>query len=93
MLFWLSDQLTCRLENVTATSVKECAVEKKIILEVKLPKVVTVALYAIAIAFPINVFKPVVTAHPAFAELNNGGTFTIPTKFKVTMPGTRSGCN
>ena len=63
--------------------------KKKIIDEVKLPKVVTVALYTIAIAFLVNVFKPVVTAHPAFAELNNGGTFTIPTKFKVTMPGTR----
>ena len=63
--------------------------EKQIIHEVKLPKVVTVALFAIAIAFLVNVFKPVVTTHPAFAELNNGGTFTIPTKFKVTMPGTR----
>ena len=63
--------------------------EKKIIHEVKLPKVVKVASYAIAIAFLVNVFKPVVTAHPAFAELNNGGTFTILTKFKVTMPGTR----
>ena len=63
--------------------------EKQITHEVKLPKVVTVALYAIAIAFIVNVFKPIVTAHPAFAELNNGGTFTIPTKFKVTMPGTR----
>ena len=63
--------------------------EKQITHEVKLPIVVTVALHAIAIAFLVNVFKPVVTAHPAFAELNNGGTFTIPTKFKVTMPGTR----
>ena len=63
--------------------------KKKIIHEVKLPKVVTVALYAIAVAFLVNVFKPVITTHPAFAELNNGGTFTILTKFRVTMPGTR----
>tara|TARA_B100000780_G_scaffold215144_1_gene154548 strand:- start:475 stop:651 length:177 start_codon:yes stop_codon:yes gene_type:complete len=47
--------------------------EKQIFHEVKLPKVVTIALYAIAIAFLVNVFKPVITTHPAFAELNNGG--------------------
>ena len=48
-------------------SVKEDTMDKKIIHEVKLPRVITVALYAIAIGLLANVFKPVLTAHPAFA--------------------------
>ena len=67
--------------------------EKQIIHEVKLPKVVTVALYAIAIAFLVNVFKPVVTAHPAFAELNNGGTFTVTYKIQSDNSGYPLGCD
>ena len=63
--------------------------EKQIFHEVKLPKIVTIALYAIAIAFLVNVFKPVITTHPAFAELNNGERLPLPTKFKVTILGTR----
>ena len=51
--------------------------DKKIIHEVKLPRVITVALYAIAIGLLANVFKPVLTAHPAFAELNSGSKITV----------------
>ena len=53
-------------------SVKEDTMDKKIIHEVKLPRVITVALYAIAIGLLVNVFKPVVMGHPAFAELTTG---------------------
>lgn len=51
--------------------------DKKIIHEVKLPRVITVALYAIAIGLLANVFKPVVMGHPAFAELNNYDNINI----------------
>jgi hypothetical protein len=58
-------------------SVKEDTMDKKIIHEVKLPRVITVALYAIAIGLLVNVFKPVVMGHPAFAALNSGGYLNV----------------
>jgi len=51
--------------------------DKKIIHEVKLPRVITVALYAIAIGLLANVFKPVVMGHPAFAELYDSSTIQV----------------
>ena len=65
------------LENVTAMSVKEDTMDKKIIHEVKLPRVITVALYAIAIGLLANVFKPVVMGHPAFAELYENADINV----------------
>lgn len=53
-------------------SVKEDTMDKKIIHEVKLPRVITVALYAIAIGLLANVFKPVVMGSPAFADYLQG---------------------
>ena len=63
--------------------------DKKIIHEVKLPRVITVALYAIAIGLLANVFKPVVMGHPAFAELNNYDNITVTHKFQspLTLSG------
>jgi hypothetical protein len=58
-------------------SVKEDTMDKKIIHEVKLPRVITVALYAIAIGLLANVFKPVLTAHPAFAASNGVAKIAI----------------
>ena len=58
-------------------SVKEDTMDKKIIDEVKLPRVITVALYAIAIGLLANVFKPVVMGHPAFAELSWGDSLHV----------------
>ena len=55
--------------------------DKKIIHEVKLPKVITVALYAVAIGLLANVFKPVVMGSPAFAELYNSSTININHRF------------
>ena len=51
--------------------------DKKIIHEVKLPRVITVALYAIAFGLLANVFKPVLTAHPAFAASNGVAKIAI----------------
>ncbi|MDB3929751.1 hypothetical protein N9413_11250 [Paracoccaceae bacterium] len=59
--------------------------DKKIIHEVKLPRVITVALYAIAIGLLANVFKPVVMGHPAFAELNNYDNITVTHKFQSPL--------
>ena len=67
VLFWRSDQLTCGLEKELTTSVKKYAMDKKNIHKVKLPRINTAALYAIAIGLLANVFKPVLNAHPAFA--------------------------
>jgi hypothetical protein len=53
-------------------SVKENTMDKKIIHEVKLPRVITVALYAIAIGLLANLFKPVVMGNPAFADYLQG---------------------
>ena len=66
--------------------------DKKIIHEVKLPRVITVALYAIAIGLLANVFKPVVMGHPAFAELYDGADINVtisnwPRKTNVTVSG------
>ena len=61
-------------------SVKEDTMDKKIIHEVKLPRVITVALYAIAIGLLANVFKPVVMGHPAFAELSNWDSLHVEIK-------------
>jgi len=44
---------------------------------VKLPKVITVALYAVAIGLLANVFKPVVMGNPAFAQLSNYDTISF----------------
>ena len=46
---------------------KKYAMDKKNIHKVKLPRINTAALYAIAIGLLANVFKPVLNAHPAFA--------------------------
>ena len=63
--------------------------DKKIIHEVKLPRVITVALYAIAIGLLANVFKPVVMGHPAFADLSYGDKLKLeistPQYFDVRM--------
>jgi len=63
--------------------------DKKIIHEVKLPKVITVALYAVAIGLLANVFKPVVMANPALAALSYGDILkielTTPTYLDVRM--------
>ena len=66
--------------------------DKKIIHEVKLPRVITVALYAIAIGLLANVFKPVVMGHPAFAELYGGANINVkilnwPSNTDVTVSG------
>jgi hypothetical protein len=51
-----------------------------------------VALYAIAIGLLVNVFKPVVMGHPAFAELYGGANINVkilnwPSNTDVTVSG------
>jgi len=70
--------------------------DKKIIHEVKLPRVITVALYAIGLL--ANVFKPVVMGHPAFAELNEYDTIKVSIenwskRVPVAILGTVGTCN
>tara|TARA_B100000900_G_C20446319_1_gene661208 strand:- start:718 stop:924 length:207 start_codon:yes stop_codon:yes gene_type:complete len=43
---------------------------EKVIHEYKIPKSVTVALYAIAIALTLNLAKPFISVNPAFAALD-----------------------
>jgi hypothetical protein len=43
---------------------------RKIVHEIKLPKAVTIALYAIAIALVLNVAKPFISIGPALATLH-----------------------
>ena len=59
--------------------------DKIFIYELKLPRVITVALYAIPISLLANVFKPVVMGHPAFAELDNYDNITVTHKFQSPL--------
>ena len=47
--------------------------DRKITHQVKIPTVVTVALYAIAFGLMANVAKPLLIADPAWAALASGG--------------------
>lgn len=48
--------------------------QRKVVHEhtIKVPRVVTVGIYAVAIALGANAIKPLLSANPAFAELNRG---------------------
>lgn len=53
--------------------------QRKVVHEhnVKLPTVVTVAIYALAIALGANAIKPIVGANPAFADLFSGANLNV----------------
>ena len=58
---------------------------RKVIHEHKIPKSVTVALYAIAIALTLNLAKPFIGVSPASAELTTYDLHTIENYLKYCM--------
>ena len=58
--------------------------QRKVVHEhtIKIPRVVTVGIYAVAIALGANAIKPILSANPAFAELYRGD------EIKVRLVGT-----
>ena len=53
---------------------------KKIVHEIRIPTVVTIALYCIALGLLGNLIKPFVEVNPAFAELNYGDRLEVTIK-------------
>ncbi|WP_340253377.1 hypothetical protein [Roseobacter sp. HKCC-CH-9208] len=53
--------------------------QRKVVHEhtIKIPRVVTVGIYAVAIALGANAIKPILSANPAFAELNPQDTIKV----------------
>ena len=59
---------------------------RKIVHEIKLPKAVTIALYAIAIGLILNVAKPFISIGPALAALNHLDTINVQHSGSITVP-------
>lgn len=53
--------------------------QRKVVHEhtIKIPRVVTVGIYAVAIALGANAIKPILSANPAFAELFYGDRIQV----------------
>ena len=58
---------------------------RKIVHEIKLPKAVTIALYAIAIALVLNVAKPFISIGPALATLSSFDTIKVQHSGSITV--------
>ena len=66
--------------------------QRKVVHEhtIKFPRVVTVGIYAVAIALGANAIKPILSANPAFAELQDGDFIRVQL---VTELGSQWGTN